>query len=207
MKIVLLANWGLGLEILKVLHELPNIEIHLVVTRYSEKSEDIWENAVYEFSSTAGYRTVDQDSISVHELKHEILKAKADLLIIHAVMRILPKEIFSAPRLGSINIHPSLLPAYRGPSPNQWVIRNGDEVTGLTSHFIDEGLDTGDIICQISIPVKPDDTVGSIIERQKTIVGDLIIESLARIEDTDFQPVPQTAELATYAPRIESMRR
>lgn len=203
MKIALLANWGLGLEILRVLHELPDIRIHLVATRRKETSEEIWSNAVYEFSSAAGYRTIHQDSFSFLELKREILQAEVDLLILHAYMKILPEEVFSAPRLGSVNIHPSLLPKYRGPSPTQWVIRNGDDVTGLTSHFVDEGFDTGDIICQMQIPVKPGDTVESIIERQKTIIRDLIVESLARIADTDFHPVPQIQELASYAPRIE----
>ncbi len=201
MKVILLVNWGVGLEILKALHCLSDIEIALIVTRYIEKSRDKWDNAVYDFSCKQGYKTIQQEKISFCELKEEIEQSEIDLLISHAFMRIFPKEVFSVPKYGSINIHASLLPKYRGPSPTYWVLKNREKVTGLTCHYIDEGTDTGDIIFQVKVPVKSDDTVNSIIERQKTAVKELMIESLSRIKEPSFHPIPQISALATYAPK------
>ncbi|MCP4351316.1 MAG: hypothetical protein GY795_38110 [Desulfobacterales bacterium] len=203
MKVVLLANWGLGLEILKILHSLSDIDICMVVTRFNQNSADKWENAVYEFSCKQGYRTINQENISFDMLKDWIVQSETDILITHAFMRILPNNVLILPKHGTINIHPSLLPKYRGPSPTFWVLRNREKSTGLTCHYMDEGIDTGDIIYQTDIPVKPDDTVGSVIERQKTVIKELITESLSRITDSRFQPIPQISEHATYAPRPE----
>ncbi len=203
MKVILLANWGMGLEILKALHVLPDVNIFRVITRFNPNSADKWENAVYEFCCDYGYRTVIQEKISFEELRHLITDSETDLMIAHAFMRILPKEILILPKYGVINIHPSLLPKYRGPSPTFWVLRNREKITGLTCHYMDEGIDTGDIIYQTEIPVKPDDTVASIIDRQKTVVRGLIIESLSRITSDEFRPTPQVSELASYAPKPE----
>lgn len=201
MKVILLANWGLGLEILKVLHRLPNIGIELVVTRFIEDSADRWENVVHDFSLEQGCRTKRQETLSFSELKDEIERSETDLMITHAYMKILKRKVFSAPKYGSVNIHPSLLPKYRGPSPTCWVLKNKEHETGLTCHYIDEGVDTGDIVHRVRIPVKPDDTVSSIIERQKTVVEELMIESLARIMDDGFHPLPQDSRAGVYAPR------
>ena len=188
---------------LKSLHCMPEVEIALVVTQYQKESSDAWFNAVYVFAVDQGYKTIVQESISLDELKELILKLDIDLLISHAFMRILPRGLFSAPKYGSINIHPSLLPKFRGPSPNQWVIRNREKVTGLTCHYIDEGIDTGDIIYQLDVPVKSGDDIEAIIERQKMIVDQIISESLSRVTDPQFKPIPQMSELATYAPRLK----
>jgi methionyl-tRNA formyltransferase len=116
-------------------------------------------------------------------------------------MRILPKSIISLPKYGTVNIHPSLLPKYRGPSPTHWVLKNKEDRTGLTCHYMDEWLDTGGIIYQLEISVKSKDTFASILERQKMIIEELLLESITRILDHSFRPTPQASELASYAPR------
>jgi len=183
---------------------LPDVEIALVVTQYQKGNLDQWFNAVYDYAVENGYRVIVQESASFEYLREMIIKSNIDLLISHAFMRILPKTLFSAPKYGSINIHPSLLPKYRGPSPTEWVISKGEKVTGLTCHYIDEGIDTGDIIYQLDVPVEPNDTVGSIIERQKNIVAPLLAVSLSRVCDRNFKPVPQVSEFASYAPRLNT---
>ena len=203
MKVLLLLNWGLGYEILKVFHKLPGVFIIMVVTRHNKDKANTckWENIVYNFSKKHGYKTIDQERISFEDLKQIIDKNKIDLLVSHAYMKIIPKKVFMAPKLGSINIHASLLPKYRGPSPVYWLLKNKDKTTGLTCHFIDEGVDKGDIIFQKAINVEPDDNIDSIIERQKIIVEDLIVESMTRVQDPDFCAIKQSDDLATYAPR------
>ncbi len=201
MKTIILANWGIGLEIVRFLHSLPDINIELVITRHHPRSQDVWENAVYTYAKANGYRTLPEDELTLPELRDEILKRKIEVLIIHAFMRKLPPEVFSAPRYGSINIHPSLLPKYRGPSPTYWILHNREKSTGLTCHYVDDNFDTGPIIYQIEVPVFPEDTHDNLIERQKSVTGDLLRESLRRITDSSFIPISQNNSLATYAPR------
>lgn len=201
MKVILLANWGIGLEVLKVLNYLPEIDIQLVVTRFQNPSYDKWDNIVHDFAMKKGYQVTRENVLSFQSLKDKILQEGTDLLISHAFMKIIPQSVFSAPRLGSINIHPSLLPKYRGPSPSHWVIQNREIETGLTCHYIDKGIDTGDIIYQVAVVVKPKSTIDSIIESQKKIVAKLISESLIRITDSNFCPVPQNSQYASFAPR------
>ena len=172
---------------------MPDVEIALIITQYQKESYDPWFNVVYNFAIDQGYKTAVQKSISFDELEEMIVKLNIDLLISHAFMRILPKKVFSAPKYGSINIHPSLLPKYRGPSPTKWVIRNKEKVTGLTCHYIDEGIDTGDIIYQLEVPVESGDNIDAVIERQKMVVDQLIAASLLRITDRNFKPTPNTA--------------
>lgn len=188
---------------MKSLHHVPGTDIAAVVTQYKKNSDDPWFNAVYDFSVNQGLNTVDQETMSFDDLYELIVKLKIDLLISHGYMRILPERLFSAPKYGSINIHPSLLPKYRGPSPTPWVIANKEKVTGLTCHYIDEGIDTGDVIYQLMVPVESGDNIEAIIERQKMIVDQLLLESLKRITDRNFKPMPQASELASYAPKLK----
>jgi methionyl-tRNA formyltransferase len=201
LKVILMANWGLGVEILNVLHQHPKIDIAAVVTQFKAGSSDPWENALWYQSKRLGCLTISQDDISFFELSEMIQRLKARLLICHAYMRILPKSIISLPKYGTVNIHPSLLPKYRGPSPTHWVLKNKEDRTGLTCHYMDEWLDTGGIIYQLEISVKSKDTFASILERQKMIIEELLLESITRILDHSFRPTPQASELASYAPR------
>ncbi len=202
LKVVLLLNWGLGFEVLRVLHKMNNIEIGLVVSQYKKESPDIWYNIVYDFAVEQGYNTIPENSISFGGLRERITSCNIDLLVSHAFMKILPPSVFKAPRLGSINIHPSLLPKYRGPSPTQWVIKNKDKVTGLTCHYIEKGIDSGDIIDQVIVKIEHKDNIDSIIEKQKLTVDNLLRQSLKKLLDVSFKPVPQREDLVCYAPRI-----
>ena len=205
LKVVLLANWGLGLELLKILHLREDLDVKLVITQYKKNVSDIWYNSVYTFACEKGYKIVKQDSLSFYELQKYIAELKVDLLVTHAFMKILPKEIFSAPKYGSINIHPSLLPKHRGPSPIYWVLKNREKTTGLTCHYIDEGIDTGDIISQRKIAVESHDTVSSIIEKQKLIIEELVEELIKHLQDRTFKPIVQKEGFASYAPRPKAV--
>ena len=206
LKVVLLANWGLGLELLKILHLRGDLDVKLVITQYKKNISDIWYNSVYTFACEKGYKIVKQELLSYDVLRGYIVETNIDLMITHAFMTIIPKEVFSAPKYGSINIHPSLLPKYRGPSPTYWVLKNKERETGLTSHFIDEGVDTGDIINQSNTIVRPDDTIDSIIEKQKLTLNNLVNDCIKNILDHAFRPEPQNERLSSYAPRPKLMQ-
>jgi methionyl-tRNA formyltransferase len=133
---------------------------------------------------------------------HENLAAlKPDLFVVVA-FRILPEWLFTVPRLGSINIHGSLLPRYRGAAPINWAIINGEKETGLTSFFLKKKVDTGDIIHQVSIPIESDDTADTLFGRLSDRCGDFLLETLVRIESGQMTPLPQDDNLASPAPKL-----
>ncbi len=101
-------------------------------------------------------------TLKAPEVKDEFIGFKADLAILAFVTQIVPPPVFSAPRLGSICFHPSLLPKYRGASAINWALINGETVTGLTLFWVDQGIDTGSILLQKEVTVEPDDTTGSL---------------------------------------------
>ena len=201
MKTILMLNWGLGLQILKSFHERMDTDIVAVVTQYNPYSSDPWENCVHDYSALHGYTTLNQDSISYDDLYAIIIDQKVDLLFSHAFMRKIPDFMVKATSHGAVNIHPSLLPLYRGPSPSYWVLKNKERITGLTSHYIDDGIDTGDIIYQVEIPVNETDNFESLVDRLKGGVSELINESMLRINDRSFVPVRQNHRQSTYAPK------
>lgn len=199
MNILLMANWGIGLEILKALHGHRDVGHLITITRYRPESDDPWENVLYKHSLELGHETLPENNVTFKEIVKTIHLHDIDLMITHAFMKILPGYIFSAPKLGTMNIHPSLLPKYRGPSPTQWVLKNQETETGLTAHYIDNGVDTGDIIHQVKISIDKSDTVGSIIEKGKKQVQDLIGQSLLKIQDPFFIPEKQPGKSISSA--------
>lgn len=121
----------------------------------------------------------------------ESLKAlKADLQIVVA-FRMLPEIVWSMPPLGTFNLHASLLPQYRGAAPINWAIINGEKETGITTFFLKQEIDTGEIIQQVHIPINETDNVGTIHDRLMTLGGDLVIETVENIIHGKVLPIPQ----------------
>lgn len=199
--VVLLANWGLGVELLDAFAAMPRVRVAAVVTRRPDGSPDPWAGAVWERALALGVPVHDQDALDAEAMRRVAADSGADLLAVHAYMRRLPASVYLAPRLGGINIHASLLPRHRGPSPHHWSIASGDARTGLTSHYLDEGMDTGPIIYQLSLPIRQGDAPADLVERVKGLAAPLLRETVRRVLDPDFKPVLQDENLATYAPR------
>ena len=126
-----------------------------------------------------------------------------DLIIVVAFGQILKKRLLDIPNWGVINIHPSLLPRYRGAAPMQWAILNDDPLTGLTIMRIDEGMDTGPILHQESLTILKDETFGQMHDRLAIKAGDLMIRFLSHIAGRPIEEVPQDDSAATYASKIE----
>lgn len=128
---------------------------------------------------------------------------KADVFIVAAFGQLLPVDVLNIPPLGCINIHASLLPKYRGASPIQWAILNGDEVTGVTIMQMGEGLDDGDILLQKTIPVSEDDTGESLFDKLAVLGGEAITEALKLLSEGMISPIPQDDALATHVKKID----
>ena len=139
---------------------------------------------------------------SNEELLNELKSINPDVIVVVAYGKILPKELLDIPKLGCINVHGSLLPQYRGAAPIQWSVLNGEKYAGITTMYMDEGMDTGDMILQEKVEVDPNETTGELWDRLKVIGGKLLVETLKQIENGTAPRIKQP-ENATYAPMLE----
>ena len=127
-----------------------------------------------------------------------VLNYKPDIIITCAFGQIVPKQILDYPEHGCINVHASLLPKYRGASPISAAIREGEEKTGITIMYMDEGIDTGNIIQAKEIPILEDDTLGTLSAKLSVLGAETIIKTLPRIIECENFDIPQDHESATY---------
>jgi len=125
-----------------------------------------------------------------------------DLIVVVAYGQILSADVLDVPELGCVNVHASLLPKYRGAAPLHRALINGEEVTGVTTMYMDEGMDTGDMILKEEVEIIPQDTVGSLHDKLATMGADLLIETLEQIEAGSAPRISQNDERATYADKI-----
>lgn len=117
------------------------------------------------------------------EFIEEVKKLNPDVICVVAYGKILPKEILEIPRLGSINVHGSLLPKYRGAAPIQWAVLNGDKKTGITTMYMGEGMDTGDMILKQEVEIGENETTGELWERLSKVGAELLVKTLEQIEN------------------------
>lgn len=187
-----MLNWGVGLGILETLHAMKSVEICKVVTRCPGDDEpDKWAGAVCRTALRLGYPVWDQELVAFDSLAGFLMENRVDVLVCHAYMRKLPPDVLNAPRIAAINVHGSLLPAYRGKAPHREALNNRETRTGLTCHFMDSGLDTGEIIYQAPVDIDPDETLGSLLDKLADQAPHLIEESFRRLLDPEFRPLPQ----------------
>lgn len=126
----------------------------------------------------------------------EMKSLNPDAICVVAYGKILPKELLEIPKLGCINVHGSLLPKYRGAAPIQWAILNGDKTTGITTMYMDEGMDTGDMILKEEVKIGDNETTGELWERLETIGGELLVKTLKEIEQGNAPREKQSGEFS-----------
>ena len=135
------------------------------------------------------------------EFIEEIKALQPDVICVVAYGKILPKEILDIPRLGCINVHGSLLPKYRGAAPIQWAVINGEKVTGITTMYMDVGMDTGDMILKEEVNIGEDETTGELWDKLSEVGAKLLVKTLRQIENGNAQRIPQGEEF-TMAPML-----
>ena len=140
-----------------------------------------------------------KDSAAIEELR----AVKPDVIVVMAYGQILPRDVLEIPRLACLNLHASLLPRWRGAAPIQAVIAAGDRETGITVMYMDQGLDTGDILLQRSVEIHLNDTGGSLHDRLAQIAPEALLESLRLLAAGSASRTPQDNADATYAPKLK----
>lgn len=161
------------------------------------------ESEVKKFSVSHGLRVLQPTTLKDEKFKQEIGNLKPDLIVVVA-FRILPKEIFTASRFGSVNLHASLLPKYRGAAPINWAIIKGEKETGVTTFFLKEKVDTGNIILQKQCQILDEDTAGSLHDKLSILGAELVCETVDLIESThgNIEVTVQEEGEASPAPKI-----
>lgn len=161
-----------------------------------ERKDPLWGVA-----EAAGLPVIDTLALKTAEGQAAWRALRADLAVMAFVTEIIPDEVLHIPPRGTIQYHPSLLPLHRGSSAINWAIINGDRETGLTIFWPDHGIDTGPILLQMSCPIGPDDTVGSIYFNQLFPMGvDALAEAVQLVADDRAPRIGQDHTLATYEP-------
>jgi len=137
------------------------------------------------------------------QIVEELRRLKADVTVVVAYGQILPRDVLEIPRIACLNLHASLLPRWRGAAPVQAAIAAGDCETGITVMYMDEGLDTGDILLQRSVEILPNDTGGSLHDRLAQIAPEALLESLRLLVAGNAPRIPQDNARASYAPKLK----
>jgi methionyl-tRNA formyltransferase len=171
--------------------------------RPAGRSGQVQMSPVKQLALESGIPVFQPEKIRRPEAIEELKQWSPDVYVVAAFGQILPQTVLDIPPYGSVNIHASLLPRWRGAAPIQAAIRAGDTETGITIMKMDAGLDTGPILRQRAIPIAPDETGQSLHDKLAVLGGDLLIETLPGYLSGDIQPQPQDDSLATLAPRIQ----
>jgi methionyl-tRNA formyltransferase len=189
-------------SVLDRVRRLLRAEVRLALRRLNVRLEGF--ASVPELILVHGLLTLEDQGPNRASFVSAVRARHIDLIVVAGFARILKASVLGAPRLGCINVHPSLLPAYRGPHPVYWALANCERVTGVTVHYMDLGIDTGNIILQREVPIIPDDTEASLHPRLARVAASLLGESIALLAAGTAPSIPQDESRATYysvAPR------
>ncbi len=159
------------------------------------------ETAIAIKAKSMGLDVIQEQDLKSGHFVSKLKELDADLFVVVA-FRILPNSLITIPKLGSINLHGSLLPAYRGAAPIQWALINGEDETGLSTFFIAPKVDTGAVICQDKLPIHPNDNYGTLSERMGILGSVLLVETINLIESGSASAIKQNDNQATLAPKI-----
>ncbi len=170
---------------------------------FGRKQSELKAPPVKEAAIKLGVATILQPvKVRTPEFLEAIRALEPDLIVTAAYGRILTRNVLDVPRLGCINVHASLLPKYRGAAPIQWAVINGDEKTGITTMFMDEGMDTGDILLTREVPIPPDMTSGELFDELRPLGAEVLLDTLKALENGTLQRAPQDHSKAVNVPMM-----
>jgi methionyl-tRNA formyltransferase len=201
LRVVFYGTPGFAVPTLEAL--LRRHEVALVVTqpdRPAGRGQRVATSAVKRRAEAAGVPVVQPARLRDPEWPERLAAVKADVAVVAAFGQILPQAALDAPARGSINVHASLLPRYRGAAPIAWAIIRGETRTGITTFQMDAGMDTGPMLLQEATAIDPDETAGELSARLASIGAGVLLHTLDQLEV--LVPVPQDAAAATLAPRL-----
>jgi methionyl-tRNA formyltransferase len=198
MKVIFLGNHTVGVRALQAISE--SAEVAAVVAHPPDPEDGVRYESVAGFAERNGWKWI-RGKAKTPEVYSFIEKAKPDLLWITDFRYLIPPEMIALASLGAVNLHPSLLPLYRGRAPVNWAILKGERRLGLTAHFVDEGMDTGDIIDQISYEIGDAQDVGDCLNILYPLYVGITQKVLAYFESGRVPRVSQDHSRATSFPR------
>lgn len=198
MRVVFLGNHTVGIRALQAISE--SAEVAGVVAHPPDPEDGVRYESVGGFAGRKGWKWI-RGKAKTPEVHHFIETAKPDLLWITDFRYLIPTEMIALAPLGAVNLHPSLLPRYRGRASINWAILNGERRLGLTAHFVDEGMDTGDIIEQVSYEICDDQDVGDCLNILYPLYASITRKVLAYFECGRVPRVAQDHSRASSFPR------
>lgn len=204
MKIVFMGTPDFAMESLKALDK-ANYDVLGVVTnpdRPKGRGMKLIASPVKQYAEDRGMKIYQPKKVKGNtEFIEELKRQNPDVICVVAYGKILPKEVLEIPKYGCINVHGSLLPKYRGAAPIQWSILNGDKTTGVTTIYMDEGMDSGDMILKKEVEIGENETTGELWDRLSKIGADLLVKTLKEIENGTAPREKQSNEF-TMAPML-----
>lgn len=204
MTIVFMGTPEFGVPVLKSLRESQHT-VQAVVTvpdQWGGRNKNkLMESAVKKYAVEQELDLLQPLKLNHSSFLNQIRAMNPDVIIVVA-FRKLPKLLWSIPRYGTINLHGSLLPAYRGAAPINHAVIQGEKVTGMTTFLIDDRIDTGNILLQKEITIAEDDTAGDLYEKMMTFSGEFMLRTLRGLEEGTLSPRSQDDSLASPAPKV-----
>jgi methionyl-tRNA formyltransferase len=205
MRVLFIGAGEIGLPVLRSLLESPRHELVGVVTQPDKpvgRDQRITPPPIKAALAGTDIPVFQPKRIKADDAVAEIRALNPDVIVVMAYGQILPRSVLETPGIACLNLHASLLPKHRGAAPIQSAIVAGEDETGITVMYMDEGLDTGDILLKKTIPIQPDETGGSLHDRLAEIAPVALDEALTLLENGTAPRLPQDAATATYARKL-----
>jgi methionyl-tRNA formyltransferase len=205
MRIVFIGTGEIGVPSLRILQESPEHEVVAVVTQPDKpagRDQQMTAPPIKQAAGTAGVPILQPGRIKAPEAIAQLQSLHPDIIVVMAYGQILPRALLDIPRIACLNLHASLLPRWRGAAPIQAAIAAGDAKTGITVMYMDEGLDTGDVLLRHAIDITPSETGGSLHDRLGEIAPGALLEGLDLLAKGTASRIPQDNAAATHAPKL-----
>jgi methionyl-tRNA formyltransferase len=205
MRVAFLGNHAWSVPPLRAVGGAADIEIELVVTnppRPAGRGSELTATAVEETARELDLPLLEVDGVRGGQGFRALDELEPDALVVVAYGEILPPDVLDIPRLGSVNVHFSLLPRWRGAAPVQRAILEGDEITGVTVMLMDEGMDTGPILATEETTIGAEEDAGSLGARLAALGGPVLVRTLRAVDGGSIEPRSQDHTVATYAPKL-----
>ncbi|HIJ49903.1 MAG TPA: methionyl-tRNA formyltransferase [Nitrospinae bacterium] len=205
MNIVFMGTPEFALPTLKKIHYSSHSILSVITQpdRPKGRGQKQVDSTIKKFALENNLPLLQPATVNTQEFIASLLENRPDYIIVVAFGQILSEALLKVPKQFCINLHSSLLPKYRGASPINRAILNGDTRSGVTSMIMDKGMDTGDILLVDETPIDQNDDAQSLHDKLSEQGGELILETLSRLQKNDLLPTPQNSELASYAPKLK----
>ncbi len=204
LRVVFMGTPDFAEESLKAVYE-AGYKIEAVVTNVDKpkgRGMKLIPSPVKQFAESKGLKVLQPIKVKNNvEFLEEIRNINPDVICVVAYGKILPKDLLDIPKYGCVNVHGSLLPKYRGAAPIQWAVLNGDKATGITTMYMNEGMDTGDMILKEEVEIGEEETTGELWNRLSQVGAKLLVETLKLIE-SENAPREKQGENFTLAPML-----